>query len=161
MKTQLNAILQYCQNHQVDIVANQKVFEEDFCQLFLENDILVLPRLGLKGIQMLKKMTKCDVVLTSIEQTMVNNNNSKSVFIREIDRIEVVEISGKCYLELKTENSLALTLVMYSWNEDSCDELKVRRHYFFYVKRFSLQPFIRTFLHRVSYSREMPGKCLK
>ena len=160
MKTQLNAILQYCQNHQVDIVANQKVFEEDFCQLFLENDILVLPRLGLKGIQMLKIMTKCDVVLTSIEQTMVTKN-SKSVFIREIDRIEVVEISGKCYLELKTENSLALTLVMYSWNEDSCDELKVRRHYFFYVKRFLLQPFIRTFLHRVSYSREMPGKCLK
>lgn len=148
MKTQLNAILQYCQNHQVDIVANQKVFEEDFCQLFLENDILVLPRLGLKGIQMLKIMTKCDVVLTSIEQTMVTKN-SKSVFIREIDRIEVVEISGKCYLELKTENSLALTLVMYSWNEDSCDELKVRRHYFFCEKIF------------VSYSREMPGKCLK
>ena len=124
MKTQLNAILQYCQNHQVDIVANQKVFEEDFCQLFLENDILVLPRLGLKGIQMLKLMTKCDVVLTSIEQIIVNSNSVK--FIREIDRIEVVEISGKCYLELEKENSQALTLVMYSWNEDSCDELKVR-----------------------------------
>ena len=124
MKTHINALLQYCQNHKVDIVANQKVFEEDFCQLFLENDILVLPRLGLKGIQMLKLMTKCDVVLTSIEQIIVNSNSVK--FIREIDRIEVVEISGKCYLELETENSQALTLVMYSWNEDSCDELKVR-----------------------------------
>ena len=124
MKTHINALLQYCRNHKVDIVANQKVFEEDFCQLFLENDILVLPRLGLKGIQMLKLMTKCDVVLTSIEQIIVNSNSVK--FIREIDRIEVVEISGKCYLELETENSQALTLVMYSWNEDSCDELKVR-----------------------------------
>ena len=47
------------------------------------------------------------------------------MFIREIDRIEVIEISGQCYLELETENSLALTLVMHSWNEDSCDELKV------------------------------------
>ena len=69
---------------------------------------------------------KCDVVLTSIEQIIVNSNSS--VFIREIDRIEVIEISGQCYLELETENSLALTLVMHSWNEDSCDELKVRHN---------------------------------
>ena len=68
MKLNVNILLQYCIKHNIEIIANQKVFDSDYCDEFLKHDILVLPRLGYKGCQMLKSMIKSDIVLTSMEQ---------------------------------------------------------------------------------------------
>ena len=57
MKTQFNAILQYCQNHQVDIVANQKVFEEDLQIKNFQAEIILLIKHQLSGIQ--RAQQKC------------------------------------------------------------------------------------------------------
>ena len=70
MKQNVNILLQYCIKHNIEIIANQKVFDSDYCEEFSKHDILVLPRLGYKGCQMLKSMIKSDIVLTSIEQLL-------------------------------------------------------------------------------------------
>ena len=81
-----NKLLDFCCENGVSLVANQKVFDSKFVDLFLKNGILVLPRIGTQGICQLKSMTKSAFVLTSIRQLhqKCKNNESRVIFEREL-----------------------------------------------------------------------------
>ena len=139
-KIRINSLLQFCLKNKVDVVANQKVFEAEFVEEFLKHGILVLPRLGYKGCEMLKSICKCDLVLTSLEQLPAID---PTTLIRQIDYVGVVHLNNQSYIHLNKENCNALTLVMQSWCENSCEELKVSTapfllFYYIYVKRRTL-----------------------
>ena len=123
--------------NKVDVVVNQKVFEAEFVEEFLQQGILVLPRLGYKGCEMLKSICKCDLVLTSLEQIPAID---PATLIRQIDYVEVVQLNNQYYIHLSKENCSALTLVMQSWCENSCEEMKVSSGLFL--------PFIHTYIKR-------------
>ena len=123
-KIRINSLLQFCLRNKVDVVANQKVFEAEFVEEFLKHGVLVLPRLGYKGCEMLKSISKCDLVLTSLEQLPAID---PSTLIRQIDYVEFVQQNNQSYIHLSKEKCTALTLVMQSWCENSCEEMKVSR----------------------------------
>ena len=126
--------------NKVDIIANQKVFEAEFVEEFLKHGILVLPRMGYKGCEMLKSICKCDLVLTSLEQLPAIDPKN---LIRQIDYVGVVQLNNQYYIHLNNENCNALTLVMQSWCENSSEELKVSitflRFFHTYIKRRTLE----------------------
>ena len=68
MREIANRLLEICCENEVTLVANQKVFDSTFVNLFLKNGILVLPRIGTQGICQLQSMTKTSTLFTSIRQ---------------------------------------------------------------------------------------------
>merc|ERR1712079_654742 len=68
MKMIANKLLEFCLENDVALIANQKVFDTSFVDLFLKKSILVLPRIGTQGMGQLQSMCKCSNILTSIGQ---------------------------------------------------------------------------------------------
>ena len=120
MRKIANSLLKFCQENGVSIVANQKVFDLTFIDMFLQNDILVLPRIGTQGMRQLQSMTKCPTMLTSVGQ--LENKD----FIAIIDQAFLeVEENSKSYIRLQKLDSIHHTLLVTHWNEDTCAELEV------------------------------------
>ena len=65
------------------------------------------------------------LVLTSLEQLPAIDPSN---LIRQIDYVEVVQLNNQYYIHLSKENCTALTLVMQSWCDNSCEEMKVRKN---------------------------------
>ena len=115
-----NSLLKFCQENGVSIVANQKVFDLSFIEMFLQSNILVLPRIGTQGMRQLQSMTKCSTILTSVGQ--FENKD----FIAIIDQVNLeVKENSKSYLRLEKFDSIHHTLLVTHWNEDTCAELEV------------------------------------
>ena len=124
MKKIANSLLKFCKENGVSIVANQKVFDLNFIEIFLQNNILVLPRIGTQGMRQLQSMTKCSTILTSVGQ--LENKD----FVAIIDQVSLeVKENSKSYIRLQKFDSIHHTLLVTHWNEDTCAELEVRMYY--------------------------------
>ena len=120
MRKIANSLLKFCQENGVSIVANQKVFDLNFIDIFLQNNILVLPRIGTQGMRQLQSMTKCSTILTSVGQ--LENKD----FVAIIDQVFLeVKENSKSYIRLQKFDSIHHTLLVTHWNEDTCAELEV------------------------------------
>ena len=120
MRKIANSLLKFCQENGVSIVANQKVFDLNFIDMFLQNNILVLPRIGTQGMRQLQSMTKCSTILTSVGQ--LENKD----FVAIIDQVFLeMKENSKSYIRLQNFDSIHHTLLVTHWNEDTCAELEV------------------------------------
>ena len=113
----------FCKDQGVNVIANQKVFDDTLAEAFRKQGILVLARIGTRGIRQLQSMTKCSGLLTSVCQ--IESNQGRD-FVSYIDKIEVVVgANNKCYLKMNRFDSTLSTLVVHHWNEDYCSEIEV------------------------------------
>lgn len=119
MTEAMQELLSFCKENQVEIVANQKVFDEEFTSIFKNHGILVLPRIGTQAMAHLKGMTQCKTFLTSIGQL-----KSTFDFLTFVDSIELIQRKNQNYLKLQKTNSNFVTLLFHSDNEESSDELE-------------------------------------
>ena len=101
MHQYIQRLLKFCLQNEVDVIVNQKVVEMEFLELFRENGILVLPRVGTKGIQSLQRLLQVPRLIASIGD-LVNAGN----LIKQIDELKLERINDNTYLSLNKAGSV-------------------------------------------------------
>ena len=123
MKSASEILLNFCLQNDVEILANQKVFDQQFVEIFRQNGILVLPRLGTKGISHLSALCGTRQLLTSIGALQ-----SQSIdFCGFIDEITLeTDHNDNQRLKLSRKGSNFCSIQIQNWNEDTGSEIEVR-----------------------------------
>lgn len=122
MHQYIQRLLNFCLQNQVDIIANQKVVEIDIIEVFREKGILVLPRLGTKGIQSLQRLLGSRIIASIGD--LINAGN----LVKTIDDLKLELINDQTYLCLSKSNTHHCTLVLTQWNQELTPELEFLVH---------------------------------
>ena len=101
----VQTLLKFCLENKVDVIANQKVVDIEFIETFRENGILVLPRLGTKGIQSLQKLLQVPRIIKSIGELQ----NTQTIQI--LDELKFETLADKNYLSFQNSKANHCTLI--------------------------------------------------
>ena len=135
MKSASKMLLDFCLQNDVEILANQKVFDQQFVEIFRQNGILVLPRLGTKGISHLSALCGTTQLLTSIGALQSQSTD----FCGFIDEIRLVSDHNDNHrLKLVKSGSNFCSIQIQNRNEDTGSEIEVRIIHFWWVSVRSL-----------------------
>ena len=124
MQQYVQRLLTFCLQNQVDLIANQKVVEIDIIEAFREKGILVLPRLGTKGIQSLQRLLGSRIIASIGD--LLNAGN----LVNTIDDLKLELINDQTYLCLRSNSKSThhCTLVLTQWNQEFTPELEFLIH---------------------------------
>ena len=121
----IQMLLKFCIENKVDIIANQKVVDTEFVEIFREKGILVLPRLGTKGIQSLQKLLRLPKIIKSIgELQNPQNRQNPSSIIQSLDELYLEILDNKTYLSFKKSKANHCTIIVTQWNQEFCPEFE-------------------------------------
>lgn len=114
-------IINFCTEHGIQVVVNQKVVGEKYIEMFRQVRILILTRLGTRGIQSVAGVADITTIVDSID---IYNFDSDEV-IGVVDEVKHTTVEEKTYIHFACDKSNCVTLLVHHWNEDAIEEQKI------------------------------------
>jgi len=115
----IDRLVDYCENHGIAIVANQRVVGAEHAKRLASRNILCLERLGAVGMRRFCQVSGCQLNSSAFVDDI------PEVAVGAVSNLELLEISGKDFARVWNKAEEHPTLVVTHWMEDVCEDIKI------------------------------------
>ncbi|TRY71786.1 hypothetical protein TCAL_14911 [Tigriopus californicus] len=126
LTTKMKELAVMCVKNGIKIVANQKVVSKAIQEVFAQNQIIVLERLGTEGMNAVQLITQVSNALGSIfiqpEELLGATGWIGSLAHVRLWRKDYLAFQGR-----SVDSTQFSTLILQHWNKESLEDLKVRK----------------------------------